>query len=178
MTGGTFSVDFPTTVGAFDTTFDRTINAFVVKLAFTPKEQINGAIDDLQDIIDGNPGPLADKVQDAQAKARIAFDELCKTPPDNQAAAGNIEGAVGDLDAAISQGLDPAEAIRLMVNLAGVARQLAEEAIDEAIARGGDPVKIQEAQDALAGGDALRLGQAFKDAAAQYKDAIAKAEGA
>ncbi len=178
MTGGTFSVDFPTTVGAFDTTFDRTINAFVVKLAFTPKEQINGAIDDLQDIIDGNPGPLADKVQDAQAKARIAFDELCKTPPDNQASAGNIEGAVGDLDAAISQGLDPAEAIRLMVNLAGVARQLAEEAIDEAIARGGDPVKIQEAQDALAGGDALRLGQAFKDAAAQYKDAIAKAEGA
>ena len=36
VTGSTLSVNFPTTVGAFDTTFDRTLNIFVAKLAFTP----------------------------------------------------------------------------------------------------------------------------------------------
>ena len=54
---------------------------------------------------------------------RDSISELTKTPPNNQAALGNIEGAVGDLEAAI--GLDSAQDEVLtdaMDALAGVAR--------------------------------------------------------
>ena len=91
----------------------------------------------------------------------------------------NIEGAVGDLEAAV--GLDPtvdSDLIDLMDELAGIAQQLATEALDEAIAQGGDPGDINDAQQALADGDALRASGAFKDAVNKYKDALAKAESA
>ena len=65
-----------------------------------------------------------------------------------------------------------------MDDLAGVARLLAETAIDAAIAGGGDPGGIADATQALADGDTLRAPGTLKDAAAQYKDALAKAEGA
>ena len=54
-----------------------------------------------------------------------------------------------------------------------IARQLAVDAISEAIAQGGDPT---DAQQLLNEGDALRVENAFKDAVAKYKDALAKAE--
>ena len=63
----------------------------------------------------------------------------------------------------------------LMNGFAGVARQLATTAIDEACDRGGD---VGDAQDALAAEDELRASGAFKDAINKYKDAVAKAEGA
>lgn len=137
-------------------------------------------ITDLEDIVLNNPDtPLADKVEDALAKAETALDELTKTPPDNQAAVGNIEGAVGDLEAAVSDGLlDPVQGTQLMDEFAAIARQLAVDALDQAIASGGDPGPINEAQQALAEGDVLRSLGAFKNAVNKYKDALAKAESA
>ncbi len=54
----------------------------------------------------------------------------------------------------------------------------AKQAIEEAIARGGDPVKIQEAEGALADGDADRASGAFEDAVNKYEDALEEAEDA
>ena len=135
---------------------------------------------ELQDIVDSNPGtPLADKVADALAKAETALDELEKSPADSQAALGNIEGAVGDLEAVVSDGLlDPGVGADLMDRFAEVARVLAAEAIDAAIAAGGDPGEIADAQQFRADGDSLRASQAFKDSINQYKVALVEAKSA
>ncbi len=107
---------------------------------------------------------------------QTALIELNK--PKIQAAVGAMEGAVGDLEAAVKDGLlVTAAGNDLMDRFAGVARQLATDALDEANARPSDPTKIAEAQDALAEGDTLRAAEAFKDAVSKYKDAVAIAEG-
>ncbi len=139
----------------------------------------------LQECIDDNPG-LADQLEDALSGAIVALDELEKDPPDNQAALGNIEGAVGDLEAAlgIDEDQDPKLLNELMEPLANIAGLVAATAIDEAIAAGGDPDKIADAQQALANGDAFKADalqgdeEAFKKAVNEYKDALAKAESA
>ncbi len=121
----------------------------------------------------------ADMADDAIAKIETAKDELVKDPPDNQAAAGNIEGAIGDIQAAVDSGdLAAATGNPLMDQLADIARQLAQDAIDEAIANSGDPDKISEAEASLAKGDAHRTLDDYKDAVNKYKDALSKAEGA
>ena len=129
-------------------------------------------------LVDDNPDtPLADKVEDAVAKLEVALSELDKTPPDNQAALGNIEGAVGEIEAAVNDELlDPEEGNQLMDDLAGIARQIADEAIYEATDAGGDPDIIAEAEEFLDEGDVLREAGAYKDSVAKYKDALAKAE--
>ena len=152
----------------------------------TAEEQLTVVTENLQEIINDNPGtPLADKLADALDSVETALEELDKEPPDNQAAVGNLEGAVGSIcDAVLDEGFDAAQGTLLMDNLAGVARQLAVDAINAAIAMGGDPIEIGEAEMFLAEGDAFRaLGvagdcEAFKDAISAYKDALAKAEGA
>ena len=146
----------------------------------TPRERIELLIADVQDLVNSGV-PDQGKGADAIAKAQVALAELDKTPSDNQAAVGNIEGAVGELEAAVQEGLDPAqgaELMDLMDGFAAVARQLATAAIDDAIDRGGDYGKIAVAQMALAQGDALRASGTFKDAVNEYKDAVANAEGA
>ena len=138
----------------------------------------------LQTIADGEgcPAactPLGDKVEDALAKAQTALNELTKTPPDHQAAMGAIEGAVGDLEAAV--GLDPTQdpvLVGLMEQLTATAGLVAVTAIDVAFDRDGDLVEIAIAQQFLADGDMLRDMGLFKDAVAKYKDATAKAESA
>ena len=147
----------------------------------TPEQGMQNVIDEIQTIVAAEcPAActlLGDKVVDALANTQTALNELTKTPPDNQAAMGNLEGAVGDLEAAI--GLDPTRdpvLEGLMDQLADSAKLLAVTAIDAAI--GGDPVKIVDAQQSVADGDALRAAGAFKDAVAKYKDAVAKAESA
>ena len=157
--------------GATDT---DTTTVFVI----TIPQGLQALQDQLTDIIVENPGtPLADKLEDAQAKLQTALSELTKTPPDKQASVGNIEGAVGDLQAAVTFGLlDAALGAELMDRAAELARLLAVDAIDQAIARGGNPLVITQAQQALADGDALRASGAFKDAVNKYKDALAKAE--
>jgi len=144
---------------------------------------IKASIDDLQDIVDIDPDtPLAAKAGDAQAKLQTALDELNKTPPDNQAAVGNIEGAVGDLEAAANaELLDPLlgeQLMQLMDQLAGVARQLASDAINEASSQMGESTVIDDAQQSRAEGDTLRGFGLFKDAVNKYRDALAKAESA
>ncbi len=90
---------------------------------------------------------------------------------------GNLEGAVGDLEAAVKDGLlDLTEGRDLMDLYAGIARQLAVNAINEAIAHEGDQDTIDEALAYLDEGDTLREQDTFKDAINKYKDALAKAE--
>ncbi len=86
---------------------------------------------------------------------------------------------MGELEAAVNDGLlDSVQGNQLMDQLTEIARVLAVEAIDEAIAQGGDAGEIGDAQQAVADGDTLRGSGAFKDAVNKYKDALAKAEGA
>ena len=141
---------------------------------------IAAVLEELQAFVDGNPGTLfADKLEDAVAKLQTALDELEKTPENIQAAVGNIEGAVGDLEAAVDTGLlDATVGTSLMDQLAGTARQCAVQAINEAIAAGGDPTQISQAQQLLVDGDTLRAAGAFKNAVNIYKDALVIAEGA
>jgi len=99
-----------------------------------------GIIVIIESIINDNPGDCADKVEDALESAYTALDEIDKNPPDRQAALGNIEEVVGYLDAALEDDYcsDPSELTNLMVDLAGIARAETLQAIEEAIAGGGD----------------------------------------
>jgi Tol biopolymer transport system component len=128
----------------------------------------------------GPPGtPLADKIDDALDAVDTASDELAKQPPDRQAALGALEGAAGDIEAAVKDGLlDAGQATPILEQLAAAARLLAVTAIAEANAAGGDPATIAQAEQALAAGDGQRSAGAFKDAINRYKDALAKAESA
>jgi len=139
-------------------------------------------IEQLQKIIDDNPEtPLADKIEDVLQKVETADEEFNKNPPDYQAVLGNLEGAVGDLEAAVKDGLlNPTEGEKIMDLITRIARQIAWNAIEEAIACGGDQATMDEAQEYLDEGDALRgeIPPKFKDAINKYKDALAKAESA
>jgi subtilisin family serine protease len=150
-----------------------------VLLAANPVSTLKSAIAELDAIIEANPGPRSDKLEDARDKLRKALEELEKTPPARQAAMGAIEGALGDLESAAADGhLDASQAARLFDRVTGAARQLTVDAIKEATARGGDQAKIAEANQALSAGDALRAVGSFKAAVNKYKDALGKAEGA
>ncbi len=108
----------------------------------------------------------------------ISLNELAKAPPDAQAAAGNIEGAVGDLAAAVREGLDPSQGMQLMDQLAGSAGHVASEAVGRATTSGGNPGHINKAQRRLAQGDALRASGEFEDAVGKYSDAVREADRA
>ncbi len=156
----------------------------------TPEQGTQNVIGEVQTIFDAegcpdNCTPLGDKAEDALAKAQTALSKLTETPPDNQGAVGAIEGAVDDLCAAVNDvALDPVQGTQLMDELAGVAGQLAAQAIAEAIVAGGNAQDIAEAQASVLIGDALRemanQGDCvlFKDAVNEYKDALSMAEGA
>ena len=91
------------------------INADTV--AQTPAEAIRDMKDELQAIVDGNPGtPLSDKIEDAVGKLSDVLDYLTQVPPDIQAAVGGIEGAVGELAAAVKDGLLPS-ALRTLYSM-------------------------------------------------------------
>jgi len=146
----------------------------------TPAQATQNAVDELDGIVQSNPGtPTADAAQDVINQLQEALNEFAMTPPNNVAAADKIEAAVGHLEAFVTAGhIDATQGTELMDQLAGLARQLAAEAIDQAIAAPGDPFVIAEAQQKLAEGDALRTAGAFKDSVNKYKDALAKAEDA
>ena len=136
-----------------------------------PQEQIQDVIDGVQELV--GAGALSqDEAEDVIAKLGTAVEELDK--PDNQAALGSIEDAVGELESA---GLDPDVGFALMDQLAGIAREIAAQAIDEAIACDPTNSDIADAQQVLNDGDELRATDAFKDTVNKYKDALAKAEG-
>lgn len=86
---------------------------------------------------------------------------------------------MAELAAAVSSGdLGTGQGSSLMDRVTGAGRQVAVDAIGAAVARGGNGAKIAEAEQALADGDALRAGGAYKAAVNVYKDAVDKAEGA
>jgi len=150
----------------------------------TLSQGLQNVNDELQDIIDANPGTgLEDKLEDCIGSIETAITELEKSPPDNQAAAGNIEGATGCLEDAIKDnGLDSATGNQIINELLDVSRQIAVDAINIAdTTPGSDSDKIDSANTALSDGDTLRTSTEFgdlKNAAAAYKTAIAEAEGA
>ena len=149
---------------------------------FTPcaMEELADVAAALEAIVAANPGTrLADKVEDALAEVEVALAKLSQTPPDRAGSLGAIEGAAGDLEAAVkARLLGSAQGTELLDRLAHAARLLAVEAIGEARARGGSARKIASAEQALARGDTRRASGRFKQAVAAYKDAVAKAEGA
>jgi hypothetical protein len=148
--------------------------------ALSVPDELEDLSADVNTLIQAQPNtPQADQLADVAARIEVALGELAKEPPDQQAAVGNVEGAVGDLEAAVKDGLlDPTQGAAMMDRLAEVARSFAVDALDAARSRNGDATKIAEAEDYLAQGDALRQAGAYKDAVNKYKDALAKAQGA
>lgn len=72
------------------------------------QHSLQDVIDEMQQLVANNPKtPLADKLEDVVAKTQVAFRELQKNPPDDNAALGNLSGARNDLNAAIKAGLLP-----------------------------------------------------------------------
>lgn len=175
-----FDADNDGVVDAADACPGTPAGASVTPEGCTPNQAIEDVISDLEAMIAANSGtPLADKLEDALDKAEKALMELAKTPPHPKNAAGAIKNAVGDLEAAMKDGLlSAAQGNQLMLRLLSASRLLASEAIDDAIAAGGQASKIQEAQQSLAQGDALRATGAYKDTGNKYEDAISQAEGA
>ena len=56
-----------------------------------PLQAAENLIDDLARMIDERPGTaFADKLEDVADKTQAAIDELAKSPPDAQAAVGNL----------------------------------------------------------------------------------------
>ena len=137
-------------------------------LSSNPAAVIEDVLEDVQGLVDANPGtPLADKAEDVAGKLSAALAELTKTPPDGAAAIGNLEGAVGDLEAMGKDGLiDPDE---LIDTLTDAGKLLARQAIDDAVG------KTAAAEQAFAEGEALQAAGQFKAALSKYKDAYSKA---
>jgi hypothetical protein len=120
------------------------------------------------------------KLNDAEADAQSAANALSTAPPNEAAAAGYLEWAVNDIQNAVdmSPGLDPAQGWTLMDEAASIARQLATEAIDAAIARGGNPTAIADAEARRSEGDTERAANNFQAATNKYKNALTTAQSA
>jgi hypothetical protein len=104
---------------------------------------------------------------------------LLTVPPDGAAAAAAIEDATQELDAAVDAGLlDVTTGEELMSRLAGLVRRLATDAVIEAIARGGNPTRIDEALLGIDNGDASVMAGAFREATTAFETAFQDAEGA
>ncbi len=145
---------------------------------FDPAGQLERLNADLASYIANVPASN-DKLEDVIAKIEGAVEELRKSPPDRQAGMGNIEGAAGDLEAAVNEGsVASEEGTQFLITLTDVARRVAVRAIANATRSGEKPSEISEAQDFLAEGDSLASQEKHKDAVAKYKDAVAKAEAA
>ncbi|MEE9123543.1 MAG: hypothetical protein V3U14_03490 [candidate division NC10 bacterium] len=171
------STDTPVQLG----TTDVGVAAFEIGLqpqAPNPIDLLTALIGELPGIVAdlSTDRKLADKLEDTIGKLQDALGELTESPPDNKKALRKIEGAVKKLKEAIKKGLDPAEGTEFMDQLAEIARQIAVEALNEAIAQGGRPKKINDAQKALAKGDALRATGKFNKAVAKYREALKEAE--
>ena len=142
----------------------------------------HNVIDELNDIAASTTDPdLAEEITDEVVPdLQEAIDELTSSPPDNEAAAENIESVVDSLEDAIKDnGLDATLGTQLINQLLDIVRVLAVNAIDLANnTPGSDADGIAEANTALTDGDNLRASGDFEDAAEEYKDAIAEAEDA
>lgn len=146
-----------------------------------PCRELEAIVVDLLAIEAANPGSdLADKIEDVRQETESAWHERCaKDPPDRKSAAGDIEGAIDDLEDALDDGLiGTAEGHALAHRLLDASRMMVEEAIAEAEARGGESRRIRQAIERMEEGDALREEGRFKRAASRYESAISRAESA
>lgn len=148
------------------------------RLVFSAEDRIRDVITTIEEILPTVSEDVADKLEDVLEGLEEALDELSENPPDIADAIDEIQDAAKEIEKAIKKGLDPSIGTALLQVLAGVARDLAVEAINDAIARGGDPGDIAEAQEKLAEGDALRDAGEYADAINQYEKAADKAEDA
>lgn len=154
------------------------VSGFTVQLPGTTNT-IHQVFGEIQTIIGANPSsPIADKLENAADSAALALIELNESPPDLRAALGRLEGAVGDLETASRDGLDPAALLSLMTTLANAGREIVQTTLDVAISGNGHTSEIAEAEYLLAEGDALRDAGAYKDAVSKYGDALVKSENA
>jgi predicted extracellular nuclease len=179
---GHFNTDYPSAFGTNaahplrSSDHDPLVAYFCADLTPCARAEIEELIDDLEALLASAGKKLEDKLEDAIANLRQALRKLGN---DRQGAAGELEGAAGDLEAAVkSKLLGAAQGNAFLDRIAGAARLLAVEAIEEAEDAGGDASKIEQAKRALAQGDTRLDANRFKAAVAKYKDALSKAEGA
>lgn len=162
---------------ASDAAWNTTSGTFTVTVR-NAVEQLADIARDLETLVTENPGtPLADKAEDGLAKVQAARQKLSANPLYRTEPITELEGAAGDLEAAVASGLlAPAEGNALVDRVANAARLLTEEAIALGVARGDDPERIAEAEQRLAQGDATRADGQFKNAVAAYATACGTAE--
>jgi hypothetical protein len=126
-----------------------------------------------------NPA-VAGRLDNARDKAQDAVSELTEVPPDNDQAVHKLEEVVDRIMDAVNEspGLLLAQANPQMDAAAGIAHQLASEALAAAILRLGDPLAIASAQTSLSSGDTARLLGIYQQAISHYRNALQAAAGA
>ena len=145
-------------------------------------DRIVGQLNEL--IADNENTPVGDKLRDTLNSIVAAEDDLRKQPPEKEAGISDLEAAVASICEAVDSGLETDIAYGLVNPLVGFARELAVNAIDEAMAQGGDFRDIEAAATSLAAGDAHRSAnfegncEASKDAVTSYSAALINAENA
>jgi len=156
------------------------VSCFYENTNFNLNQVTEDTIDQIDSVSQQYSGtPVEDKLLAAMDKLDTALVELAKPTPDNEAAIGNMEGVVGEIEAAISESMDLAEATQIMDDIAEIVRQMAVSAINLALNEpNADSVMLSDAQNYLAEGDMLRDSGAFKDAVNEYKEALSEANGA
>lgn len=139
-----------------------------------PYEELGLITATVRELISSNGGrnlPTA-RLEDGLAKLEVAREHLAQTPPDRPEALGELHGAAGDFEAAVNEGeLSAFGFSQLMSRSMRVPSIAAQQAIDDAVARGESEVAIAEARQWLAEGNAHLNVSQFKDAIAAYKKA-------
>ncbi len=145
----------------------------------TPAQALQDLINTLNTIFLNNQGKkFTNDLKDALDRAQRALTELNKTPPNNKQAVDRMKQVVDNLEDAVDHGFNSGQGRQLMDRFAGIARQLAVNVLNQAIAQKGNPKKIKAAQEDLAAGDKLRAAGDFDEAVDKYKKALQEAEEA
>jgi hypothetical protein len=145
----------------------------------TPVQALQHVIDSLNTIFLNNPGRrFTDELREALERARQALGELNEKPPDNDKAIDRIKQVVDKIDDAIDDGLDLTQGRELMDGFTGIARQIAVDALNKAIAQKGNPTRIKIAKVELVIADKLREHNFFEEAVFVYGKVLDAAEAA
>jgi hypothetical protein len=125
------------------------------------------------------PGQPGGKARDARAKVIAAKSFLNRPQPDRVNALTQLIDGVVILEGAVKNKFFTAAQTRPIFDLmTGAAWVVALEARDLAVARGGMPSRIAEANTAINQGNAHWAAGRFKDACSAYKTAVVKAQAA
>ena len=126
-----------------------------------------------------NPA-VAGRLTNARDEAWEAISELLEIPSDTDQAVQELQSVVDRIQDAMNEspGLPAAQAHPLMDEAAGIARQLANDELNAAILRLGNPVAILDAQTDISNGDTQRLGSNYRQATSYYRSALQSAQGA